>query len=47
MHDKAAEYARRTGTHYAIKGLASDRGTLVDESVDHHRPVTGVTRRGA
>ncbi len=43
MHDKAAEYARRTGTAYAVKGLHSDRGTLVDESVDHHRPVTGVT----
>jgi len=46
MHDKAAEYARRTGTAYAVKGLHSDRGTLVDESVDHHRPVTGVTASG-
>ncbi|MHB8441613.1 MAG: aspartate kinase [Candidatus Tyrphobacter sp.] len=42
MHYKAAEYARRTGTRYRIRGLATDRGTLVDESVDHHRPVTGV-----
>ena len=29
-----------------IKGLESDRGTIVDESVDHHRPVTGVTASG-
>ena len=41
MHHKAAEYANRTGTRYAIKGLRTDRGTLVDERVDHHRPVTG------
>lgn len=46
MHHKAADYANRTGTRYAIKGLQSDRGTLVDESVDHHRPVTGVTSSG-
>jgi aspartate kinase len=46
MHDKAAEYARSAGMRYAIKGLASDRGTVVDESVDHHRPVTGVTTSG-
>lgn len=43
MHDRAAEYARRTKTPYAIKGLASDVGTVVDDTVDHHRPVTGVT----
>ena len=43
---KAAEYASRTGTRYAIKGLATDRGTIVDEDVDHHRPVTGVTSSG-
>jgi aspartate kinase len=42
MHYKAAEYARRTQTRYAIRGLSTDRGTLVDESIDHHRPVTGV-----
>ncbi|HVA34135.1 MAG TPA: hypothetical protein VNG31_08315, partial [Candidatus Baltobacteraceae bacterium] len=29
MHHKAAEYADRTGTRYAIKGLHTDRGTLV------------------
>jgi aspartate kinase len=46
MHSKAAEYANRTGTRYAVKGLESDRGTLVDEGVDHHRPVTGVTSSG-
>ena len=27
MHHKAAEYANRTGTSYAIKGLRTDRGT--------------------
>ncbi len=42
MHSKAAEYARRTGTRYRIRGLESDEGTLVDDGVDHHRPVTGV-----
>ena len=46
MHSKAADYANRTGTSYAIKGLHTDRGTVVDESVDHHRPVTGVTSSG-
>jgi aspartate kinase len=46
MHHKAAEYARRTQTPYSIKGLRTDRGTLVDESYDHHRPVTGVTTSG-
>ncbi len=46
MHDKAAEFARGAGMRYAIKGLESDRGTIVDESVDHHRPVTGVTTSG-
>lgn len=46
MHYKAAEYARRTGTRYTIRSLATDRGTLVDESIDHHRPVTGVALSG-
>jgi aspartate kinase len=46
MHRKAADFANRTGTRYSIKGLRTDRGTLVDESVDHHRPVTGVTSTG-
>ncbi|HEY1656529.1 MAG TPA: aspartate kinase [Candidatus Tumulicola sp.] len=46
MHHKAAEYADRTGTRYAIKGLQTDAGTVVDQSVDHHRVVTGVTSTG-
>jgi aspartate kinase len=46
MHSKAAQYASRTGTRYAVKGLHSDEGTVVDENVDHHRPVTGVTSSG-
>jgi aspartate kinase len=46
MHHKAADYARRTQTPYAIRGLRTDRGTIVDETYDHHRPVTGVTTSG-
>ncbi len=46
MHHKAADYANRTGTGYAIKGLHSDAGTMVDDGIDHHRPVTGVTSSG-
>ncbi|MDP9016908.1 MAG: aspartate kinase [Candidatus Eremiobacteraeota bacterium] len=46
MHSKAAEFARATQTPYAIKGLESDVGTLVEENVKHHRPVTGVTSAG-
>jgi aspartate kinase len=46
MHHKAADYANRTGTRYTIKGLHSDRGTIVDDLFDHHRPVTGVTSSG-
>ena len=46
MHHKAADYAQRTQTPYTIKGLATDRGTLVVDGVDHHRPVTGVTASG-
>jgi aspartate kinase len=46
MHHKAAEFADRTGTRYAIKGLHTDVGTVVDRRVDHHRPVTGVTSTG-
>jgi aspartate kinase len=46
MHSKAADYAGRAGMSYAVKGLQTDRGTVVDESVDHHRPVTGVTASG-
>ncbi|MBV8116947.1 MAG: aspartate kinase [Candidatus Eremiobacteraeota bacterium] len=46
MHHKAADYAHRTGLPYAIKGLQSDVGTIVDDTVDHHRAVTGVTASG-
>ena len=46
MHSKAAEFARVTQTPYAIKGLHSDIGTVVEENVKHHRPVTGVTSAG-
>ncbi len=46
MHHKAAEYANRTGTSYSVKGLHTDRGTLVDERVGEDRPVTGVTSTG-
>jgi aspartate kinase len=46
VHHKAAEYASRTGTSYAVKGLRTDRGTLVDENAGADRPVTGVTSTG-
>lgn len=46
MHHKAAEYASRTGTAYSVKGLRTDRGTLVEERVAEERPVTGVTATG-
>lgn len=46
MHHKAASYAQRTNTPYAIKGLQTDIGTLVTEARDYHRPVTGVTASG-
>lgn len=46
MHHKAAEQARRTGTRYRITDLRTSRGTLVDDTVDHHRPVTGVALSG-
>jgi aspartate kinase len=46
MHHKAAEYASRTRTAYSVKGLRSDRGTLVEERVAEERPVTGVTATG-
>jgi aspartate kinase len=46
MHHKAADLARRTGTPYAIKGLHSGIGTIVDENVDAEKPVTGVTASG-
>lgn len=46
MHHKAAEYAGRTATRYAIKGLETDAGTIVDDAVVHRRTVTGVTSTG-
>ncbi len=46
MHDKAAAYADRTATRYALKGLRSDLGTVVDGFVDHRSAVTGVTATG-
>ena len=46
MHHKAAGFAQRTGTRYAIKGLQTGVGTVVDASYDSKRPVTGVTASG-
>jgi aspartate kinase len=46
MHYKAAEFASRTATRYSVKGLDSDRGTLVEEYTGTSRPVTGVTATG-
>lgn len=46
MHHKAADFAERTNTPYAIKGLRSGAGTLVDENVENENPVTGVTASG-
>jgi aspartate kinase len=45
MHSKAAELAHATGTSYAVKGLRSNVGTLVDDDapIDRDRPVTGIT----
>jgi aspartate kinase len=45
MHSKAAELAHSTNTPYAVKGLRSNVGTLIDEEapVDRDRPVTGIT----
>lgn len=46
MHHKAADFAQRTNTPYAIKGLRTGEGTLVDEHIEHEKPVTGVTASG-
>lgn len=46
MHHKAADFAQKTGTQYAIKGLESGRGTLVSDAGETERPVTGVTASG-
>lgn len=46
MHHKAADFAQRTNTPYAIKGLRTGEGTIVDERIEHEKPVTGVTASG-
>jgi aspartate kinase len=46
VHDKAAEYAHRTGTRYSVKDLRTDRGTLVDDRAGNESPITGVTSTG-
>jgi aspartate kinase len=46
MHYKAADLAERTSTRYAIKGLQSGIGTVVDEGFEREQPVTGVTASG-
>lgn len=46
MHHKAATFAQRTQTPYAIRSLRTGEGTIVDERVDRPRPVTGVTASG-
>jgi aspartate kinase len=45
MHSKAAELAHATTTPYAVKGLRSNVGTLIDDDapIDRDRPVTGIT----
>ena len=45
MHAKAAELAHATQTPYAVRGLRSNVGTLIDEDapLDRDRPVTGIT----
>jgi aspartate kinase len=45
MHSKAAELAHATKTPYAVKGLRSNVGTLIDDDapIDRERPVTGIT----
>jgi aspartate kinase len=45
MHAKGAELARVTNTPYAVKGLLSNVGTLIDDGAkpDSLRPVTGIT----
>lgn len=46
MHHKAADFAQRTSTPYAIKGLRTGTGTVVDEGAEREKPVTGVTASG-
>ena len=44
MHHKAAELAHATATPYVVKGLRSNVGTTIDDTVpiDPDRPVTGL-----
>ncbi|MHB8141917.1 MAG: aspartate kinase [Vulcanimicrobiaceae bacterium] len=42
MHDKAAEFAQRSGTRYELKSLRTDEGTIVDDHAEHRRPVSGI-----
>ncbi|HVA36912.1 MAG TPA: aspartate kinase [Candidatus Dormibacteraeota bacterium] len=44
MHHKAASWAMQTKMPYSVKGLRTNQGTLVDDSVaiDRERPVTGI-----
>jgi aspartate kinase len=44
MHHKAAELAHNTSTPYAVKGLRSNVGTMIDDHapVDPGKPVTGI-----
>ncbi|MEO9262844.1 MAG: aspartate kinase [Candidatus Baltobacteraceae bacterium] len=46
MHQKAAAYAQDRNVPYAVKGLSTDAGTIVDFAREPHRPVTGVTATG-
>ncbi|HZZ64178.1 MAG TPA: aspartate kinase [Candidatus Baltobacteraceae bacterium] len=46
MHHKAADFAQRANMPYAIKALRTGNGTVVDEHVEHEKPVTGVTASG-
>ena len=46
MHHKAADYAQRTQTPYAIRSLETGEGTIVDTRLEPRRPVTGVTASG-
>jgi aspartate kinase len=44
MHHKAADYARMGPTPYVVKGLRSNRGTIIDDGTpgDRIHPVSGI-----
>lgn len=46
MHHKAAQFASERNVPYAVKGLATDAGTLVGAAYQPQSPVTGVTATG-